>query len=161
MSPLFSLKPFFDHAFLLAAAIRAFELTPFKAIVTTVILGLAVAQALEQALLYRWIRVRNLNRPLVVRLHRIGGATAMLLVLVVLGSCLYTWLGLGYPPSTPRVVAHAVLGGLATVVLLTKVAIANWFRQYLGWTLPVGISAGVALLGVFLLAALPYFLGWL
>jgi hypothetical protein len=161
MISLFSLKSFLDHALHIASGTSAFELTPFKAIVTTVVLGLAVSQALEQALLYKWIRVRNLNRPLVVRLHRIGGVTAVLLVLVVLGSCLYTLWGLGYPLSTARVVAHAVLGGLATAVLLTKVGIANWFRQYLGLTLPVGISAGLLLLGIFLLTALPYFLGWL
>jgi hypothetical protein len=52
-----------------------------------------------------------------------------------------------------------VLGGLAVVVLLTKVALANWFRQYLGYTLPIGISAGILLLSVFLLMALPRFLG--
>jgi len=105
--------------------------------------------------------VRNLDRRLVLRLHRIGGATAVLLVLIVLGSCLYTWLALGYPPSTARDVAHAVLGGLVTIVLLTKMAIANWFRQYMSLTLPLGISAGMLLLGSFLLTALPYFLGWL
>jgi hypothetical protein len=44
---------------------------------------------------------------------------------------------------------------------LIKVAIANWYRQYLGWTLPLGISTGVFLLGIFLLTALPYFLGQL
>lgn len=137
------------------------SLTAFKAILTTVIVGLALSQVLEQALLYRWIRVRNLNRRLVLRLHRLGGVAAVLLVLVVIGSCLYTWLGLGYPPSTARVVAHAVLGALAIVVLLTKVAIANLLRRYMGLTLPVGISAGVLLLGIFLLTALPYFLGWL
>jgi Kef-type K+ transport system membrane component KefB len=96
-----------------------------------------------------------------LRLHRLGGATAVLLVFLVLGSCFYTWLALGYPPSTARVVVHAVLGGLATAVLLTKVAIANRFHQYANLTLPLGISAGVLLLGIFLLTALPYFLGWL
>ena len=96
-----------------------------------------------------------------LRLHRLGGATAVFLVFVVLGSCLYTGLALGYPPSTAHVVAHAMLGGLVTVVLLTKMAIANRFHQYTSLTLPLGISAGVLLLGIFLLTALPYFLGWL
>jgi hypothetical protein len=122
-------------------------------------LGLALSQALEQALLYKWVRVRNLNRRLVVRLHRFGGATAVLLILAVLGLCWYTWLGLGYPLSTVRVAAHAVLGGLASVVLLAKVAIANRFRQYMRFTLPLGISAGSLLLGIFLITALPHFLG--
>ncbi len=161
MTGLFSLKSFLNHPFLLTSDAGAGSLTAFKAILTTVLLVLAMSQALEQVLLYRWIRVKNLNRRLVLRMHRFGGATAMVLVLTVLGSCLYTWLALGYPPSTARVVAHAVLGGLATAVLLTKVAIANWFRQYLGITLPLGVSAGLLLFGIFLLTALPYFLGWL
>ena len=54
-----------------------------------------------------------------------------------------------------------MLGGLVTVVLLTKMAIANRFHQYTSLTLPLGISAGVLFLGIFLLTALPYFLGWL
>ena len=83
----------------------------------------------------------------------------MLLIFVVLGLCWYTWLGLGYPLSTLRVVAHVVLGGLATMVLLTKVAIANRFRKQMSLTLPLGISAGTLLLGIFLITALPHFLG--
>jgi hypothetical protein len=159
MTILFQFESLTHHALLVPSDAGGLSLTAFKAIVTTVLLGLAMAQAFEQVLLYRWIRVRNLNRRLVLRLHRLGGVTATFLVLVVLGSCLYTWLVLGYPPSTPRVVAHAVLGGLVTTILLIKVAMANRFRQYLGLTLPLGITAGVSLLGIFLLMALPYFLG--
>jgi hypothetical protein len=159
MISLLSFEAFVHDAVPLAKGISPYALTNFKVILTTVLLGIAIAQAFEQALLYKWIRVRNLNRRLVVRLHRIGGATAVVLILAVVASCWYTWLGLGYPLNTLRVVAHAVLGGLAVVVLLTKVAMANWFRQYLGYTLPIGISAGALLLGVFLLMALPRLLG--
>jgi hypothetical protein len=159
MTGLFPPQSSLGHALLVTSSINANTLTLFKSILVTVLVVLAIAQILEQALLYRWIRVSNLNRPLVVRLHRLGGIAAVLLVLAVLGTCLYTLFGLGYPLSTTRVVAHVVLGSLVTLFLLIKVAIANWFRQHLGLTLPVGISAGLLLLGVFLLTALPYFLG--
>ena len=159
MTTLFSLASLLDHALRLSHGVSTSTLTTIKSIVATVLLGLALTQALEQALLYRWLRVRNLNRRLVVRLHRFGGVTVVLLVLTVLGLCWYTWLGLGYPPSTVRVVAHAVLGGLLSVVLLAKLAIANLFRQYLGYTLPLGISAATLLLCIFLLTALPHFVG--
>lgn len=159
MTGFLSLLRFFDHATPLAFAVSIHQLTTFKSILTTILLAVAIAQALEQALLYKWIHVRNLNRPVVVRLHRIGGATAVVLILPVLAACWYTWLGLVYPLNTPRVVAHAVMGGLLSVILLTKVVIANWRRQYLGYTLPLGISAGVLLLGIWLLTAMPTLFG--
>ena len=159
MTSLLSFTAFAHNAVPLASGISAYMLTNFKVIVATALLAVAVIQALEQALLYKWIRVRNLNRRLVVRLHRIGGATAVVLILAVLAACWYTWLGLGYPLNTVRVVAHAVLGGLAAAILAIKVVFANFYREGLKYTLPLGISAGTLLLGVFLLTALPRFLG--
>ncbi len=147
------------HAAAPAAGVSNQVLISVKSILVTILLGIAVSQATEQALLYRWIPDRNLNRRLTLRLHRFGGAAAVLVFFGVLGLCWYSLLGQGYPVNTARLMAHAVLAGLATVVLLAKVAIANFFRQYLSLTLPLGISAGVLLLGLFLLTALPHFLG--
>jgi hypothetical protein len=150
----------FPHAAApLADGLSYQALTILKAILTTVVLGVALVQGLEQALLYRWIRVRKLNRRLMVRLHRAGGGIALLLTLSVLVVCLYSWLGEGYALSSVRVVAHAALGCLATVILLTKLVIANRFRKYLRYALPLGLSSGALLLGVWLLTALPKFLG--
>ncbi len=159
MTGLSSLQHSLHYALPLAEGFNPGTLTQFKSIVVTVLLGLAIAQALEQVLLYRWIRVPNLNRPLTVRLHRFGGIAVVILVFAVLGSCLYTLFGLRYPLVTPRVIAHVVLGSLVIVVLLTKVVFANWYRQGLNLALPLGISAALLLLGIFLLTALPFYLG--
>jgi len=159
MTSFLSLMAFVDHVVAPSYRASGYDLTMFKSIVATILLVLAVIQALEQALLYKWIPVRNLNRPLIVRLHRLGGATAVVLILLVLGACWYTWLGLHYPLSATRVVAHAVIGGLVSVILLAKVVFANWARQYLKYALPLGISAGTGLLAIFLLTALQFFLG--
>jgi len=159
MTGVLSLTEFVHGAMPLAIGVSTQVLTTFKVILATALLGIAVVQALEQAMLYRWIRVRNLNRRLVVRLHRIGGATAVVLILAVLAACWYSWLGLGYPLNSVRVVAHAVLGGLAAAILAVKVVFANFYREGLKYTLPLGISVGTFLLGVFLLMALPWYLG--
>lgn len=143
-----------------AAGVSHQVLISIKSILTTILLAVAVTQAAEQVLLYRWIPVRNLNRKLTLRLHRFGGATAVVLLFVVAGLCWYTVLGLGYSTNTPRLMAHAVLAGLAALVLLTKVALANFFRQYLNFALPLGIAAGLLLLGIFLLTALYHFEGY-
>jgi Family of unknown function (DUF6529) len=157
MTGFLSLASFVDRTF--ANGGSGQELTLFKSILATILLALAIAQATEQALLYGWIPVRNLNRRLVVRLHRIGGATAVAAILLVVGACLYTWLGRHYPLSSARVVAHAVIGGVVLAILLTKAVFANFARQYLKYALPMGIVAGTGLLAIFLLTALQVFLG--
>jgi hypothetical protein len=50
-----------------------------------------------------------------------------------------------------------VMGVLAILVLLLKVAITNRFRRYLRFTLVLGTIAGLMILGTFVASALWYF----
>ena len=72
MTSLFSPISLAPHAVPLVYGVSTQPLTTLKSILTALLLVVALSQALEQALLYRWIRVPNLNRRLVVRLHRFG-----------------------------------------------------------------------------------------
>ena len=65
--------------------------------------------------------------------------------------------GEGYALYSLRVQAHAVMGALAVLVLLLKVAITNRFSRYLRLALALGATAGLLILGTFAASALWYF----
>ncbi len=50
-----------------------------------------------------------------------------------------------------------MLGALAILVLAAKVAVTNRFRTLLRYALPLGLSAGLFILGTFTASALWYF----
>jgi hypothetical protein len=89
-----------------------------------------------------------------LRLHRWGGIATLILTLAVAVICVR---GEGYVLYSLRVQAHAVMGVLAILVLLLKVAITNRFRRYLRFTLVLGTIAGLMILGTFAASALWYF----
>jgi hypothetical protein len=86
--------------------------------------------------------------------HRWGGIATLVLALAVAVTCVC---GLGYGLYSTRLQAHAVMGALASLVLLLKVAIANRFRRYLRFNLALGTTAGLLVLGTFTASALWYF----
>lgn len=125
-----------------------------KSILTTVVLAIALFQALEMAQLKGYLRVLPLDKRTLRDLHRMGGVAAMFLMLVVAGLCVLTQRTYLYPP---RVALHAVLGTAGIVVLVAKAVITNGFRKYLRINNGLGAVAGLLILGTFVLSALWYF----
>jgi hypothetical protein len=127
-----------------------------KSILTTVVLILAVLQAVSGLRLRG--RFKRLPVPVgTLRLwHRLGGDAALLLTASIACICLTQ---LSYSGYSLRVPLHATLGTIAAIVMLAKVFIARRFRTYLRRVTVLGGVAGLAILGCFTASALWYF--WL
>ena len=125
-----------------------------KSIVTTVVLALALVQALEMAQIRRRVRVFPVGRRQLRRLHRWGGIATLIVTMAVAATCVS---GLGYQPYSLRGKAHTAMGALAILVLLLKVAITRRLRRYLRHNTALGIAAGLLILGTFAASALWYF----
>lgn len=125
-----------------------------KSLVTTVILALAVMQALGMAQVRGYVRVLPGEKRQLRRLHRWGGIAALALTLAVAVICV---LGEGYGLYSLRLRLHAVMGVLAMLVMLLKVAITHRFRRYLRYNTALGAAAGLLILGTFVASALWYF----
>lgn len=131
------------------------SLQMLKSIVTTVILVLALMQALGMAQVRGYVHLLPLSRRQLRRLHRWGGIAALILTLAVAVACV---LGESCGLYSPRVKAHTAMGVLAILVLLLKVVITHRFRRYLRHNTALGIAAGLLILGTFAASALWYFI---
>lgn len=125
-----------------------------KAIVTTLILALALGQALGMAQVRGYVRLLPLSKKQLLRLHRWGGVGVLVLTLAVALTCV---VGLDYEFYSIRVKAHAVMSALAALALILKVAITHRFRRYLRYNTALGAAAGSLILGTFVASALWYF----
>jgi len=140
--------------------VQALDLSTWKVVLTTVLLLVALFQALGQAAALGKIKADRRTRVQLARLHRPGGIVAFTLTLVVLAMCLYIM----YGPSggglnmlyNARVILHAVCGGLLMLVLIVKAIISNFVRKELRLNAPLGIAAGVLTLAVFALSVIPH-----
>jgi len=130
------------------------SLEMLKSGVTTIVLALALMQALGMAQVRGYVRLLPLEKDRLRQWHRRGGIATLVLALAVAAICV---LGERYAYYSLRVQAHAVMGALAILALLVKVAITNRFRQYLRFTLALGAVAGLLILGTFVASALWYF----
>ena len=130
------------------------SLETLKSLVTTVILALAIVQALIMAQVRGYVRLLPFEKRQLRRLHRWGGIAALILTLTVAVICV---LGQGYVLYSLRVWAHAVMGILAILILLLKVAITHRFRRYLRYNTALGTAVGLLILGAFATSALWYF----
>jgi len=134
------------------------SLETLKSLVTTVILALALIQALGMLQVRGYVRLLPVKKRRLRQLHRWGGIAVLVLTVTVAVICVS---GFGYVLYSPRVKTHVVMGALAILVLLVKVAISHRFRRYLRYlrlTLVLGAAAGLLILGVFVTSALWYFL---
>jgi uncharacterized protein DUF6529 len=87
-------------------------------------------------------------------LHRWSGRIAVLVSVPVAVHCLYA---LGFDPSSPRVLAHSLLGCFFYGAFATKMVVLNRPRTP-GWALPVaGGLVFTALTGIWLTSALWFF----
>ncbi len=130
------------------------SLEMLKAILTTLILALALVQALGMAQVRGYVRLLPVGKKQLVRLHHLGGAATLLLALAVAAMCV---LGERYAYYSLRVQAHAVMGVLAILILAIKAVITNRFRRHLRHALALGTAAGLLVLGTFIASALWYF----
>ena len=132
------------------------SLEMLKSVVTTVVLALALGQALGMAQVRGWVRLLPVEKRRLRQWHRWGGIATLVLALAVAAICVFA-IGGRYTSYSPRVLAHLHMGGLAILVLLLKVAITNRFRRYLRYHTALGITAGLLILGTFVASALWYF----
>jgi len=130
------------------------SLEMLKSLVTTIVLALAVMQTLGMAQVRGYVRLLPVEKRQLRRLHRWGGMAALVLILVVAVTCV---LGEGYELYSLRLRLHAVMGVLAMLVMLLKVAITHRFRRYLRYNMALGTAAGLLILGTFVASALWYF----
>ncbi len=124
-----------------------------KSVVTSIILALALVQALGVAQVRGYVRLLPVEKKRLVQWHRLGGVATLLLALVVAAMCVF---GERYAYYSPRVQAHAVMGVVAILVLLLKVAITHRSRRHLRFALALGAAAGLLILGTFMASALWY-----
>ena len=127
------------------------SLLTMKVWLTIAVLGLALAQFVSAL----WIYGRLGARPprWAGGLHRGLGALAVLISLPVAANCLWA---LGFQTSSPRVLAHGLLGCAFYGAFVAKVLTLHW-RRLPNWALPV--VAGLlltAVVGVSLTSAVWY-----
>jgi len=131
------------------------SLLMLKSLFTTVVLILAIGQAVSGLRLRgRFKRLRL--PPGTLRLwHRVGGDLTLALTALVGIICISN---LGLSLYTFRERAHVTLGVLAGLAMVMKVVMARRYRSSLRLALKVGAVAGFSALGAFAFSALWYFL---
>jgi hypothetical protein len=130
------------------------SLEMLKSVVTTVVLALALVQALWMAQVRGYVRLLPVEKGRLRQWHRWGGVITLVLTLAVAAICVSRE---GYELYSLRLQAHAAMGTLAVLILLLKVAVTNRFRRYLRFNLALGTAAGLLILGTFVASALWYF----
>jgi hypothetical protein len=139
------------------------DLVHMKAWLTTAALVLAAGQVLSALRLYGRLggRQRGSSGPRaepapvwVHRLHRSGGALAVLLTLPVAFQCAWS---LGFGTYSLRVLVHSVLGSVLYGVFVAKM-LALRVRRPPGWLIPwLGGSLVLAFVGLWLTSSLWFF----
>jgi hypothetical protein len=129
-------------------------LVMIKSILATVVLALAIGQAISGARLRGYLKRLSLPAGSLRTWHRLGGDAALLLTVTIAIVCVTQSTFSAY---SVRVPLHAGLGTLAAVVMFAKVIIARRFRRYLRYSLILGTVAALSVLGCFAASALWYF----
>lgn len=125
-----------------------------KSILTTVVLLLAVVQAVVGLRLRGYLKFLPLPIRRLRGWHRWSGDVTLVLIAIVAAMCV---IALGFGLYTPRERLHAAFGTLAGLVMVLKVIIARRFRSHLRYELILGAMAGFSVLGTFIASALWYF----
>jgi len=126
-----------------------------KAWFATAAVILACVQVLTGARIFGKLeRFVPIGRPTVNRVHRWSGRLAFLCTLPVAFHCIFI---LGFKTTSPRVVAHCILGSFVYGVFVVKVFFVH-DRLHPRWVVPVmgGLMASV-LAGLWATSALWYF----
>lgn len=126
-----------------------------KSAIATIILLLAIAQALEMTQVLGYVRLVPVEKRTLRRMHRRGGIAALILMSVVAAICVLEE-GIYFRPL--RVGIHAIAGPLAMVVLLTKIVISHRARRLLRFSKILGGLAGALILITFVASVVGYYL---
>jgi Family of unknown function (DUF6529) len=126
-----------------------------KAWFATAAVALAIVQVLTGARIFGKLRsFVPIERPTVNRVHRWSGRLAFLCTLPVAFHCIFI---LGFRTTSPRVVAHCVLGSFVYGVFVVKIFFVH-DRRHPRWVLPVvGGTMASVLAGLWLTSAGWYF----
>ncbi len=125
-----------------------------KSILTTVVLGLAITQAMTGTGLRGYLKSLPVPLRRLRAWHRWSGDAALILTIAVAAICVWSF---GFELYSPRVTLHAALGTLAGLVMISKLVIARRFRTHLRYAPILGAVAGFCTLGTFVASALWYF----
>lgn len=128
-----------------------------KSILSTVVVALAVGQALSMAQVPGRFKLLPVSTARLRQWHRWAGDATLLLNLIIALLCVFLMARSRYPIPVP---VHAAWGTLAAGVMLAKVAIAGRFRRLLRHAVvlaALGAIAGFSVLGAFASSALLYF----
>ncbi|TKJ28998.1 MAG: hypothetical protein CEE40_09985 [Chloroflexi bacterium B3_Chlor] len=129
------------------------SLEMMKSILTTIVLVLAIGQAIAGLRLRGHLKFLPLPIRYLRSWHRWGGDATLLLTLGVALICATRF---SYGTYSLRVILHAALGTLAATVMFMKVVVTRRLRRYLRYTLVLGTIAGFSVLGCFMTSALWY-----
>jgi Family of unknown function (DUF6529) len=124
------------------------QVTFVKAVLTSVLLVLAVYQVCLASIFYGKLRLPILNRSVAAATHRASG-DAIVVVAVLIGLMCVSGYGLGdaLEHRGMRVTAHAVVSTLLVVVLTVKILVLRFGRHRASRLLPY-LGTGVLLLFV-------------
>lgn len=125
-----------------------------KSILTTVVLVLAIVQAITGARLRGFLKFLPLPMRPLRAWHRWGGDATLLLTLTVAIICAAN---LPFSTYSLRVPLHAALGTSAALIMSLKVIVARRFRPYVRYAPVLGTIAAISVLGCFVASALYYF----
>src|SRR5262245_52864187 len=126
-----------------------------KAWFATAAVALACVQVLTGARTFAKLRrFVPIERPTVNRVHRWSGRLAFLCTLPVAFHCIFI---LGFKTTSPRVVAHCILGCFVYGVFAVKIFFVH-DRMHPRWVVPVaGGTMAAVLAGLWLTSAFWYF----
>jgi len=130
------------------------DILMFKSILATLVLLMAILQALTMSQVKGRIRLVNLPSSQLRRFHKREGDAALLFMLVIAAICISQ---LSITPQAPRVVLHALFGVSGVVTILLKFAVARFFRPYLRYASYISTALFLSVSGIFLTSALWYF----
>ena len=126
-----------------------------KSILTSVVLLLAVGEAISGMRLRGYFKGVRLPLKRVRLWHRVGGDATLALTTVVGLICVRN---IGFAFYTLHVTGHAALGALAGLAMVVKVVMARRYHRLLRQALRIGAVAGFSVFGTFVLSSLWYFL---
>jgi hypothetical protein len=136
------------------------SLVTLKELLAIIIVVLALVELLSMGQIRGYIHFLPVKPKQLLRIHRLGGRTILVVLLVTVG---IGWLGVlfwGYPLYSPRWLAHMVLGDLAALILCAKFLIVHRFRKYARRNGTLGVTAGLLLLGGAVFSLVGNLLGW-
>jgi hypothetical protein len=130
------------------------DILMLKSILTTLVLFIAILQALSMLQVMGRIRLVNVSSPQLRLFHKGGGDVTLFLMLATAFLCL-TQLTATF--QEPRILLHTLFALCGLAMILLKFAMARFFRAYLHYARQIGAPLFLSIVGIFLTSALWYF----